>query len=86
MNSRMAIFLLKIDHLTEDFVVCLASGKFVLDISPQSSIIWLWMTLIGDCMVFHDQDHGFHGQNPLDGVDVGLERHDPGPRIPLKHL
>ena len=65
MNSRMAIFLLKIDHLTEDFVVCLASGKFVLDIRPQLSIIWLWMMLIGDWMVSVGQDRGFQGQNPL---------------------
>lgn len=42
-----ALRVLRIGHLKRGFLVCLVSGKIILDIDPELSNIWLWLRLIG---------------------------------------
>ena len=70
--SECSFILLKIGHLTRDFVLCLASDRIVLDLTPQLSIEWLLMRLTGVSMVSKDPDHAFPCQNLLElGIRLG---------------
>ena len=57
--------LVKINHITMDFVISPASDKIILGLVPQLCIIWIWMRAKSDWMVSVDQDHAFRGQHLL---------------------
>ena len=65
-SSSMVIqTLVKIIHITIDFVISPASDRIILGLGPQLCIIWIWMKPICDWMVSVDQDHAFWGQHLL---------------------
>ena len=64
--SRMVIqILVKIIHITMDFVISPASDRIILGLGPQLCIKWIWMRPTGVWMVSVDRDHAFWGQHLL---------------------
>ena len=63
--QKWSLILVKIRHLTIDFVVYLASDRIVSGLVPQLCIIWAWMRLTGVWMVSMDKDHAFSDQHLL---------------------
>ena len=57
--------LVKISHITMDFVISPASDRIILGLVPQLFITWIWMRPTGVRMVSMDQDDAFRGQHLL---------------------
>ena len=57
--------LVKISHITMDFVISQASDGILLGLVLQLCMIWIWMRPTGVWMVSVDQDHAFPGQHLL---------------------
>ena len=65
-SPRMVIqILVKISHITIDFVISRASDRIIWGLYPQLFIEWIWMRPTGVWMVSVDQDHAFWGQHLL---------------------
>ena len=65
-SSRMVIqILVKISHITMDFVISKASDEIPLGLVPQLCMIWIRMRPTGVWMVSVDIDHAFRGQHLL---------------------
>ena len=59
-SSRVVIqILVKISHITMDFVTCEASDRIISCLGPQLFITWIKMSPIGVSMVSVDRDHAF---------------------------
>ena len=64
--------LVKISHITMDFIKSPASGGTTLGPGTQLCIIWIWMGPKGILMVSMDQDDAFRGQHLLElGTSFG---------------
>ena len=71
-SSSMSWILVKISHITMDFVISQSSDTITLDLDPQLCIIWIWMRPKGVWMVSVDQDHAFPGRHLLQlGTRIG---------------
>ena len=57
--------LVKISHITMDYVISRASDRIILGLGPQLCITWTWMRPTDVWMVSVDQDHAFWGQHLL---------------------
>ena len=57
--------LVKISHITMDFLISPASDRIFLGLGSQIYITWVWMRPTVVWMVSVDQDHAFRGQHLL---------------------
>ena len=57
--------LVKIIHITIDFVISPASDRIILGLGPQICITWIWTRPTGVWMVSLDHDDAFWGQHLL---------------------
>ena len=65
--------LVKISHITMDFVICLASNGIILGLIPQLCIAWISMRPTGVWIVSVERDGAFSDQHLLQlGTRLGF--------------